>query len=303
MTQEFYSNGKLLVSGEYAILDGAQGWAVPTKFGQYLRVTKKTSQNLFWKSLDHKGKIWFEGIYKTEPLEEVESSHPDTSKMLLKILSEAQRLNTDFLHSTQGYEIETELTFPKDWGLGSSSTLINTIAEWADVNAFELLAATFGGSGYDIACAQHDHAILYKLKNKRPAVEEIVFNPHFKDRLYFIYLNKKQNSREGIAAYRQRKIDKNALIEQITEITQEMVSSTALDDFNRLLALHEKTLSEVLGIPTVQERLFSDYFGKVKSLGAWGGDFVLATGNENTTDYFMKKGYETIIPYSEMVLA
>ena len=32
MIKNYYSNGKLLLSGEYAILDGAEGWAIPTKF-------------------------------------------------------------------------------------------------------------------------------------------------------------------------------------------------------------------------------------------------------------------------------
>jgi hypothetical protein len=48
--------------------------------------------------------------------------------------------------------------------------------------------------------------------------------------------------------------------------------------------------------------LFNDYKGAIKSLGAWGGDFILVTGNEDSISYFKKKGYNTIIPYSKMVL-
>ena len=33
-TQTFYSNGKLLITGEYVVLDGAKALALPTKFGQ-----------------------------------------------------------------------------------------------------------------------------------------------------------------------------------------------------------------------------------------------------------------------------
>ena len=36
----------------------------------------------------------------------------------------------------------------------------------------------------------------------------------------------------------------------------------------------------------IKENAFSDYFGQVKSLGAWGGDFVLVTGNEDTPSIF-----------------
>jgi hypothetical protein len=48
--------------------------------------------------------------------------------------------------------------------------------------------------------------------------------------------------------------------------------------------------------------LFSDFDGAVKSLGAWGGDFVLAISNEDPTTYFKSKGYETIIAYKDMIL-
>jgi len=30
----FYSNGKLLITGEYLVLDGAKALALPTKYGQ-----------------------------------------------------------------------------------------------------------------------------------------------------------------------------------------------------------------------------------------------------------------------------
>ena len=42
--------------------------------------------------------------------------------------------------------------------------------------------------------------------------------------------------------------------------------------------------------------------GTIKSLGAWGGDFVLATGDEEAQKYFKRKGYKTIIPFQDMIL-
>jgi len=59
MQQEFYSNGKLLLSGEYAILDGAKGLAVPTKFGQSLLVKSTEDSTLTWTSIDTDGETWF----------------------------------------------------------------------------------------------------------------------------------------------------------------------------------------------------------------------------------------------------
>ena len=36
MKTTYYSNGKLLITGEYLVLDGAEALALPTKFGQNL---------------------------------------------------------------------------------------------------------------------------------------------------------------------------------------------------------------------------------------------------------------------------
>lgn len=302
MALEFYSNGKLLLSGEYAVLDGAMAWAIPTKFGQYLRVASNGSSQISWKSFDEKAKVWFEGTYAQDTINEISTSDEKTSKALQKILSEARQLNPNFLSNSKGYEIETELTFPKDWGLGSSSTLINNVANWAEVNAQELLLRTFGGSGYDIACAQHDSPILFQIKNELPVVQEIHRNPPFADFLYFIYLNHKKNSRDAISAYKARTIDKTVLTAKISKITQEMIACTDLADFKHLIRQHEEVLSKVLGIPTVKSELFSDFLGTIKSLGGWGGDFILATGDKNTPEYFKNKGYHTVIPFNDMIL-
>jgi hypothetical protein len=37
-------------------------------------------------------------------------------------------------------------------------------------------------------------------------------------------------------------------------------------------------------------------------LGAWGGDFVLATGGEKEKQYFIQKGFTTVLSYAEMIL-
>ncbi|MGB5499701.1 MAG: GHMP kinase, partial [Maribacter sp.] len=58
MKREFYSNGKLLMTGEYAVLDGAKAWAIPTTYGQSLTVLETDSKKIEWTSLDEKGSIW-----------------------------------------------------------------------------------------------------------------------------------------------------------------------------------------------------------------------------------------------------
>lgn len=313
MTQQFYSNGKLLLTGEYVVLDGALSFALPTKYGQTLTIKELDSPVLLWSSLDEKGEIWFHTSLQLElfrnsdvkipnELEYLLASTDKVSKMLLKILLEAKRLNSNFLNGKMGYEVHTNLSFPRDWGLGSSSTLINNIAQWASVDPFALLSKTFNGSGYDIACAQHNRPIIYQIKSRDRFIKEIEFNPPFKDALFFVHLNRKQNSREGITRYKDQEFDKETLINKISELTEECISCTEITRFKELMNTHELLLADILNLRPVKENLFPDFVGSIKSLGAWGGDFVLAIGDTNSPEYFMNKGYKTVIPFAEMIL-
>jgi mevalonate kinase len=303
MEKTFYSNGKLLITGEYLVLDGAKALALPTKFGQYLKVRSGKNQEIHWTSFDCDKSIWFqETISFSEIIKYKKVENQSVKATLIEILHEAFLLNSDFLNSSEGFTISTQLTFPKFWGLGTSSTLINNIAQWLKINAFELLKNSFGGSGYDIACAQNELPIFYQIIEGNPEVEIVNFKPDFSGNLYFVYLNQKQSSKSAIAAYYQKQNNLKNVFSKINNITIEISETTTLEKFQELLQLHETLMSDVLEISTVKNSLFSDFNGTVKSLGAWGGDFVLVVSNENPTAYFKAKGFETIIAYEDMIL-
>jgi len=303
LKQTFYSNGKLLITGEYVVLDGAMALALPTKFGQNLIIQQGKNKIIFWKSYDSDGSIWFEDIISFNTIIEKTTFEDDTIKTtLVEILHHAYLLNPDFVNQSEGYTITTELTFPKFWGLGTSSTLINNIAQWLQIDAFTLLKNSFGGSGYDIACAQHHTPILYQLVNNKPIVEEISFNPDFTDKIHFVYLNKKQNSKTAIANYYNNQGNIQKEIPIINAITKTIATATKPREFAIALQKHEIELSNILKMQTVKEALFLDFKGTIKSLGAWGGDFVLVIAKDNPTQYFKEKGYTIVIPYSDMIL-
>lgn len=302
MQKEFYSNGKLLLSGEYAVLNGALALAIPTSYGQSLKATPTSSAQLKWVSYDESDHEWFHAEFDIENLGIISSSDPKIAQTLKVLLQQARLDNPLFLSDHDGFLVETHLSFPRSWGLGTSSTLINNLAQWARVDAYELLWKAFGGSGYDIACAQHNSPLTYQLKKGVPHVEEIQFNPYFKDSLFFVHLNQKQSSKDAIEAYRNRSFDKEALVKRISTLTQKMIASPNLSEFEILMEEHETVLSEALGIPPVKQLLFPDYPGIIKSLGAWGGDFVMVTGDDNSMAYFHDKGYTTVLPYSKMIL-
>lgn len=286
------------------VLDGAKAFALPTKFGQNLIIEEANNQIIHWKSHDHDGSIWFEAEIPFESVirkERFDESH-NIKNTLIEILHEAYQMNSDFITQAKGYRITTELTFPKFWGLGTSSTLINNIAQWLQIDAFELLRKSFGGSGYDLACAQNNSPILYRLVDEKPVVETIAFEPDFLDKIYFVYLNKKQSSKNAITSYLNQRGNIDQTIQKIDKITNLVIQSTAPKEFALALQQHEIEMSAVLELQTVQEVLFYDFKGIVKSLGAWGGDFVLAISKENPTSYFKEKGYEIVIPYANMIL-
>lgn len=301
-TKTFYSNGKLLITAEYVVLDGAKAIAIPTKYGQSLSIESINENKLFWKSYDETNKLWFQGEFelKGDAIESPNSG--ETTQRLIQILNAAKTLNSEFLKPHQGFKITTNLDFPTNWGLGTSSTLINNIAQWAHVDAYQLLEKTFRGSGYDIACAQHNTPITYQIKNESPVVEMVPFNPIFKNNLYFVHLNKKQNSREGIKHYKDYKKHTVSTIEQVNNITSKLIDSNTIEEFNDLIMKHEAIIAEITNQTPVKQLFFNDFDGAIKSLGAWGGDFILVTSKTDPIAYFQSKGYHTIIPYMEMII-
>lgn len=296
----YYAHGKLLISGEYLVLDGAKSLAVPTKKGQKLIVNPLLEQQIQWKSFDDKETVWLERVFHY-PIT-IRKSDPKAIETLKRLFLSIQSQNPDFLKDKQGYSVETYLEFPRNWGLGSSSTLIFNLANWAKVNPYILLKDTFGGSGYDIACAGNDLPITYQLINNQPIIEKVEFNPVFSKQLFLIYLNQKQRSNKEVKKYQNQTImEKETIVNLVSEITELMLKVNDIGDFEILMKEHELLLSKVLHRKPIQTH-FKNYFGQIKSLGAWGGDFVLATGNEDTPHYFKDRGFETVISYKDMVL-
>ncbi|MGM0391778.1 MAG: GYDIA family GHMP kinase [Bacteroidota bacterium] len=307
---KFHSNGKLLITGEYAVLDGALALAVPARFGQTLEIEPREDAMIIWKSLDNKNKVWFKtefqikGIKNASNLSLVKSENEqkDISERLRHILMQAHLLNPLIFSESGGFTMTSRLEFPREWGLGSSSTLINNIAHFFQIDAYTLLKNTFGGSGYDIAAAQHDHPITYQLTETKRSVLTVDFKPDFMDELFFVHLNRKQNSRDSIKHYMQQPREfLEGNIEKINALTQSFVYCETLEEFKLLMTIHETLISKLINTPKIKSELFPDFPGAIKSLGGWGGDFILATGGEAEKSYFKEKGYQTMLTYAEMV--
>jgi mevalonate kinase len=305
-TQTFYGHGKLLLTGEYFVLDGAHALAVPTRLGQWLRIKKLHANGglLYWVALNSKKQPWLNLVFETGSFNCI-NSKSDEARRLSKILTEARKLNPDFLTDEQDLAVETQLEFPNEWGLGSSSTLIYCIAEWAKVDGYGLLKATIGGSGYDVACAGADSAILYQLRDSEPTIFHLNWEPPFKDKLYFAYTGRKQLSSEAIQYYRTKLQDKTYAIGELNRITDLMLSCHELKEFESLIREHENLVAEQLKQTKLSDTIFADFEGTVKSLGAWGGDFVMLVYEDNENelrDYLKKKNISIAFKWDELIL-
>lgn len=343
MNSFFKSNGKFLLTGEYLVLKGATALALPLKLGQSLEVESLYSDEnlIYWdafKTTDyglrttkprsvegivrHFDKFidrsestvngqcqhWFSAVLSKTDFSIKSSDDQDKAKRLSDILSKAKSLNENLFTDSHDYRFSTLLDFDPQWGLGSSSTLINNVSEWADIDPYKLLDLTFNGSGYDIACAKAEGPIFYRLQNTehkpQAETEAAPFNPPFKENLFFIYQGHKQNSSNEVKAFLDQKRKYDDEIKSISEISKALTGIKTLRDFCYFIRIHEDIISDCLGRKRLK-KYFNDFEGEIKSLGAWGGDFFLVAtewDEEKVKNYFNEKGLNTVFRYNDIVL-
>lgn len=299
--QHFFSHGKLLLTSEYVVLDGAKALAIPTKPGQDLSAEKIDDHRslIHWETY-REGRLWLKTCIDYKNLFVTETNIANASAFILKIFITLKDMRSESLEADYSYILKSNVQFPENFGLGSSSTLMNNIANWGNVDAFALNDIALGGSGYDIAVAKAGAPIIYIRNRGNKTVETVNYSPSFKDQLLFVHLNKKQDSREGITMYKQMEKSQD-LIHYFSKLTDEILISENLENFSLIMEDHEKTMSIFLKIPTVKEKYFKNAPSFFKSLGAWGGDFILTTKFCDYENYFLHNGFPNFFSYDELI--
>ncbi len=294
-----------MITGEYLVLKGASALSIPVKKGQTLNlVTGGVSGFLEW-STSILGNPWFHVSFHLPDLEITNTNMSSVAKNLQKILIGAKRLNPRFLNTSASFKAISNIEFDIDWGLGSSSSLLVNIASWAGVDPFRLHFSVSEGSGYDIASSSSDYPVLYSMGNGNPYFERADFSPPFHEKLYFVYLGNKKSSEDAVKKFNTLLKDYTKEIREIDLISRAIVNVREFFDFTSLLKQHEDIISSVIEIPSVTSTYFSDFDGTCKSLGAWGGDFVLLATpfpEDDVKDYLSHKGYDTWFRYADLIL-
>ena len=285
-------------------MEGAKTLAVPLKLGQSLTVKNIEENQLIWEAKSPTG-LWFKTILKFPSLEVLETNNQIFSNRLVLLLKNAKELSKHFLSDIIGISVETELGFNPEFGFGSSSTLVFCVSKWANVNPYLLQQKTFGGSGFDIACADAKGPITFQRIGEDIEINKVNLSPSVSSKLFFVYLGKKQQTSKSIKNFKKNAVYANSDIDRITAITNEVIKSESIEDFEALLTEHEQLMSSILQIPTIKSSCFPQYNGCVKSLGAWGGDFVLISSRNSKKEISQQMkslGFNIVFSYSELVL-
>lgn len=293
---KFYASGKLLLFGEYLVLRGAECLAIPLKYGQTLEVTKRIDLKISWSAKANET-IWFSAVFSKE-LEIIETSDIAKANRLSEILIFLKSQNNAIFQS--GINIETQTDFPTAWGFGTSSTLVSLLAQWSGVNPYQLLNESFGGSGYDVACATANTPILYKADNRKTRPVDLA--KAVTSKILFVYSGKKQETSPEVKRFNKLEIASDT-IEKTDRIISTAVKSTEIETFENAMDASEDMLSGILNLPTIKQEKFANYPFAMKSLGAWGGDFFMVSyRNEiEARRYFKDLGYNVQFNYDELI--
>lgn len=386
MIRDYHARGKLLLTAEYVVMQGALALACPTRRGQSMYLAPYQPARIQWKAFTPRGEVWLEAEWTWMDVRQdaIEPGNPLKKPAGFKPLNEValnnkssgaavNRLETWLTHAlfisyqtnpehfreqsdrvkSEGISVETYLEFEREWGLGSSSTLISLIAQWWGCQPMVLHAATQGGSGYDQACATAGGPIFYQLmgeevkyssgqllqsnedadsddgfKSKHnltdfqathhihrsneattpplyhPIIQSAAFQPSFHEHLLFVYTGKKQSTDHSIRQFWMRSDSNENMILEISECTRQLATATDLKTFMEIMYSHEQIMSGLLGEVAVQTTMFSSFPGQTKSLGAWGGDFILAATSEPelARKYLSDSGFPICFAFHELLL-
>lgn len=283
---EFFAPGKLLLSAEYAVLQGAQAIAVPTFKGQKLQVSEIEEELIRYSAFDYQGKPWLDFILgKGEKPEEL---------LVERIIG---ALAPDV--SSKGIHLQSRLEFPREWGLGSSSTFISLMAKWLQKDVWPLFFEHLSGSGYDVAVAESNNCICYELVSSQKPQWHTVSIPSFFKETGLVYLGRKQNSAKEVRRFLQKDTSP-ALVKEISALSEKLLVLKNQSELEDWMQEHESLTSSMIGIEPIPSQILPDLKGTAKSLGAWGGDFLWFSRMEDKMA-FKEAGYKQVFEFSDLV--
>lgn len=298
------ANAKLLLSGEYLVLSGAEALAIPLKFGQELSVSEGDAGKITWVSKGPSG-VWFSAVFSAAG-EVVEASNIKSAQFVSSLISAINATVPTFFQRFLGKTITIVADFDLNWGLGSSSSLVALLAQLSGIEPLVLHRKVSNGSGYDVVAATCSTPLFYRQINGIATYSSVKLPSVFQMNVWFAYLGKKEDSAAGVERFISSTKRWNAsTIDNISAITRKMAAVENADQLCRLMDNHEVILSDVLEVEPLKQLRFSDFEGSVKSLGAWGGDFAMFCSSIPTNQvysYIAAKGLTPVFSFNDITL-
>ena len=289
-----------MLTAEYLVMAGADALVMPINKEQELWLEESSNSLLKWESYFNQD-LWFEAVFHPDDFRVMSSTDIKKANYVSGLLKSALKLtkNRPRLHHSV---IKTDLQFNPDWGMGSSSTLIVNLSHLFDINAFDLHKSVSNGSGFDIAAGMSGFPFRYRLKRNKREISPIILPDLFYEHAYFVYLGKKVSSDQAIESFNPSDPTWKMPVKYINEITAQFSEVDSFEELSRITAEHEMFMSEVLGMASPVKR-FADYPYGMKSLGAWGGDFIMVMHPRNKKEvekYFHHKGCPVVFSAKEL---
>lgn len=298
--ETYFSYGKFLITAEYLVMAGADALVFPLNKGQALDIEPVEKNSLMWESY-YKDKRWFYADIHPETFEISDTSDQDRAGYISRLLQRASELSHTH-NLLKNKKITTRLDFHPDWGMGSSSTLIVNISRLFDINAFELFNKVSKGSGFDVAAGLSGYPFRYRLKNNKREMSPVKIPELFYKHAYFIYLGEKAHSGVAVEKFQNNRKALKMPVKYINEITAQFTEVESVHELSRITKEHEDFMSDILELESPTKR-FGDYPYGMKSLGAWGGDFIMAIhpgGKDEVEKYFKHKGFPVVFSAQEL---
>src|SRR5690606_11171271 len=222
-----------------------------------------------WVSMDHQGKKWFECKLNLIDFSVEKTSDEGKSRFIQNLIQSAARLNSDFLSKWKKYKVTSALEFDPDWGLGSSSTLIANLAEWAELSPFELYFDTQKGSGYDVAAAVSDAPLLYQKHEDELSFETFDWDQKLIEKIVVFYQGNKQSSAAEVSDWKKNKRWNRGDVSHMHTISESLADCSDVEQAMKLFGEHVKMTEKILDQRAFEGR-YADFEGVMKPLGAWG---------------------------------
>lgn len=265
----FVANTKFLLTSEYLVLDDVPGLAIPLSYSQTMTYKKRDDNVISLTAYDHTWAIRYSQQRLTNTI-----TWDDLASQCLFFLS-------THWYISWWYDFVTQIDFPRERWLGTSSTLISLFAQQSWCDPFLLYNNVCTGSGYDVACAQATSPLIY---NRNPlSLKPISLSSSITDHIFFIYSNKKQTSNTEVQSYRTLYpdgIDKNNK-KIFSDLIHELISHQDLATRSHLLTTHDTLLSAILHRPRLTDQLpRTQDLWVIKPLWARWWDFFLLLSDQ-----------------------